>query len=218
HLLVRGPGDADRDREEERDHADRLRARSRTAARQIAGGRDLRGLPDSLPPDHDDDDGGAAGIAADRARLRRRRRSAPPARPRRRRRTAGVAVDHALPDAGRLHLPGRSRRDGAGRGRGMGGTGGLGRRGRKGGMNPAYPAFPARPTFPAPPAPPAIFSMRAHSRSVTRTTGRREMRTSGKSANALSALISASVTGRESFFTGATSTTAALPLVSFGSG
>src|SRR5262249_43067247 len=106
---------------------------------------------------------------------------------------------------------------GGGAGGGAGGGGGGGR-GRRGGTNPAYPAFPARPAFPAPPAPPAIFSMRAHSWSVTGMTDRREMRTSGKSANALSALISASVTGRESFFTGATSTTAALPLVSFGPG
>src|SRR4051794_1869825 len=64
----------------------------------------------------------------------------------------------------------------------------------------------------------AIFSIRAHSESVTGITDNREIRTSGKSANALSALISARVTGRGSFFTGATSTTDALPLLSFGSG
>ena len=78
---------------------------------KIAGRSDLRRVPDPLPADHDDDDGGAAGRGADRARLRRRRRSAPPARPRRRRRAARVAADHALSDAGGLHLHGRLSRD-----------------------------------------------------------------------------------------------------------
>ena len=41
-----------------------------------------------------------------------------------------------------------------------------------------------------------IFSMRPHSASVTGITERRDMRTSGNDANARSALISASVTGR----------------------
>ena len=54
--------------------------------------------------------------------------------------------------------------------------------------------------------------------SVTGMTDSREMRTSGKSLNAAVALISASVTGRGSFLTGATSTTAALPVLSSGSG
>ena len=39
HLLVRRPDHADRHRQEERHHADRLRARSRAAARQVAGAR-----------------------------------------------------------------------------------------------------------------------------------------------------------------------------------
>src|SRR5207237_5300902 len=84
-----------------------------------------------------------------------------------------VAADHAVSDAGRLHLYGGYR---------------------------------------------AIFSIRAHSASDTGITERREIRTSGNVANALSALISLSVTGRGSFLTGPTSTTDALPLVSSGSG
>ena len=63
----------------------------------------------------------------------------------------------------------------------------------------------------------ASFSMRRHSASLTGITDSREIRTSAKSLNAASALISFSVTGRASFFTGATSTTAALPVLSFGS-
>ena len=62
------------------------------------------GCLDPLPPDHDDDDGGAARRAADRARLRRRRRSAAAARPGGRRRPGRLAADHAVSDAGRLHL------------------------------------------------------------------------------------------------------------------
>ena len=60
--------------------------------------------------------------------------------------------------------------------------------------------------------------MRSHCSSVTGMTDSREILTSAKSLNAGSALISASVTGRGSFFTGATSTTACLPVLSFGSG
>ena len=71
---------------------------------------DLRRLPDPLPADHDDDDGGAARRGADRARLRRRRRGAAAARPGRGRRTGRLAADHAVSDAGRLHLHGRDRR------------------------------------------------------------------------------------------------------------
>jgi hypothetical protein len=52
----------------------------------------------------------------------------------------------------------------------------------------------------------ARFSMRFHSASETGMTERREMRTSGKSLKAASALISASVTARGSFLPGATST------------
>ncbi len=66
--------------------------------------------------------------------------------------------------------------------------------------------------------PAANRSIRAHSASDTGMTDRREIRTSAKSLNAGSALISASVTGRRSFFTGTMSTTACLPLASFGSG
>jgi hypothetical protein len=53
---------------------------------------------------------------------------------------------------------------------------------------------------------------------VTGITDSLEIRTSGNVLNDASALISLSVTGRASFFTGATSTTAALPVLSFGSG
>ena len=60
--------------------------------------------------------------------------------------------------------------------------------------------------------------MRFHSASVTGITESREMRTSGNVLNDASALISASVTGRGSFFTGAISTTADLPEGSWGSG
>src|SRR5204863_8593035 len=63
------------------------------------------------------------------------------------------------------------------------------------------------------PAEIASFSILFHSASLTGITDRREMRTSGNVLNDGSALISASVTGRSSFLTGATSTTAALPLL-----
>jgi len=53
---------------------------------------------------------------------------------------------------------------------------------------------------------------------VTGITDSREIRTSANVLNDGSALISASVTGRFSFLTGSTSTTAALPVGSFGSG
>jgi len=51
----------------------------------------------------------------------------------------------------------------------------------------------------------AIFSISAHSFCETGMTERREIRTSGKSRKDLSALISARVTGRFSFLTGAMS-------------
>ncbi len=54
--------------------------------------------------------------------------------------------------------------------------------------------------------------MRFHSASVTGITDNRDIRTSGKSLNDGSALISASVTGRGSLATGATSTTACFPV------
>src|SRR5262249_5723855 len=90
--------------QEERDHADRLRARGRAAARQVAERRDLRGMPDPLPSDHDDDDGGAPRRRADRAGLRRRRRGAPAAGSLRRRRPPRLAADHAVPHARRVHV------------------------------------------------------------------------------------------------------------------
>ena len=111
HLLVRRPGHADRHRQEERDHADRLRARGRAQARQVADRGDLRRLHHPLPADHDDHDGGAARRGADRARLRRRRRGAQAARPRGGRRPGGLAADHAVSDPGRLHLHGRPVQD-----------------------------------------------------------------------------------------------------------
>ncbi len=51
------------------------------------------------------------GVGADRARLRRRRRGAAAARPRGGRRPGRLAADHALSDAGRLHLHGRPVQD-----------------------------------------------------------------------------------------------------------
>ena len=75
---------------------------------QDARRSDLRRLRDPVPADHDDDDGGAARRAADRARLGRGRRGAPAARTGRRRRPARLAADHALPDAGRLHVHGEA--------------------------------------------------------------------------------------------------------------
>ena len=68
---------------------------------------DLRRLPDPLPAHHDDHHGGAAGRASDRARLGRGRRSAASAGPGGGRRPAVLAVDHAVSDAGGLHLHGR---------------------------------------------------------------------------------------------------------------
>ena len=90
-----------------------------------------------------------------------------------RRRTDRLAADHAVPDAGRLHLHG------------------------------GYPAS---------------FSIRVHCASVTGITDNREILTRSKSLNQGSALISLSVTGRASFFTGPMSTTCALPVASSGSG
>src|SRR2546425_4015266 len=60
-------------------------------------------------------------------------------------------------------------------------------------------------------------SIRAHSASVTGITDSRAMRTSGKFLKAASALIWASVTGRGSRLTGATSTATYFPLASSGS-
>src|SRR5262249_58530975 len=108
---------------------------------------------------------------------------------------------------------------GTGRGRGGGAGVGPSRRGVAGAdpcVRPAARLKGSRPVMSR--QIPLIFSIRAHSASVTGITDKREIRTSGKVANALSALISFSVTGRASFFTGATSTTDALPLLSAGSG
>jgi DHA1 family solute carrier family 18 vesicular amine transporter 1/2 len=85
------------------------------------------------------------------------------------------------------------------------------------GGRPAPPAPPDSPDLPGL-HDPAIFSIRFHSTSVTGITDRREILTSGKSVNAASALISASVTARGSRPAGATSTTACLPVLSPGSG
>src|SRR5688572_11521643 len=64
----------------------------------------------------------------------------------------------------------------------------------------------------------AMPSIRAHCVSVTGITDSRAMRTRGKSLKAVSALISASVTGLGRRLTGATSTAAYFPLASSGSG
>ena len=61
-------------------------------------------------------------------------------------------------------------------------------------------------------------SIRAHSSSVTGMTDSLDMRTSGNDEKLLSALISASVTGRLSVLSGTTSTTESLPDESFGIG
>ncbi len=71
---------------------------------QSRRGRDLPGLRDAIPSDHDDDDGRADGQPADRARARRWRRGAAPARAGRRRRSGRVASADALHHAGDLHL------------------------------------------------------------------------------------------------------------------
>jgi hypothetical protein len=74
-----------------------------------------------------------------------------------------------------------------------------------------------RPGLSGPAPPRDIRSIRCHSSSVTGITDSREIRTSGNVLNAASALIAASVTGWGSFVTGSTSTTDALPVLSFGS-
>src|SRR3989442_13813364 len=65
---------------------------------------------------------------------------------------------------------------------------------------------------------PAIASMRFHSSSVTGITERRDIRTSGNDANALSAFTAASVTGDFNFSTGTRSTAYSFPVLSAGSG
>ena len=85
-------------------------------------GRDPRGVPAALPPDHDDDDGGAARRVAADAGARRRIRTALAARRHHRRRPAAEPVPDAVHHAG--DLPGvraaaaavlaRGRRIGAG--------------------------------------------------------------------------------------------------------
>ena len=70
------------------------------------GRRDLRRLPDPLPPHHDDHHGGAAGRGSDGAGLRRGRRSSPSAGPGGGGRPAVLAVDDAVSDAGGVHLHG----------------------------------------------------------------------------------------------------------------
>src|SRR4029434_4717747 len=76
----------------------------------------------SLPPDHDDHRCRTARCAANRIRLRIRRRSASAAGPGGRRRPCGVAADHAVSDAGRLHVSRASRenqKDSSGRSAGL---------------------------------------------------------------------------------------------------
>lgn len=80
---------------------------------------------------------------------------------------------------------------------------------------PAYVRSAPSPAAAAPVMP--IFSIRFHSASETGITDSRDMRTRGNEANDASALISASVTGLESFRSGTTSTTASRPLRSLGS-
>ena len=65
-----------------------------------------QGLPDPLPADHDDHHGGAVRRGADRAGLRRGRRSPAAAGTGGGRRSDVLAVGHAVPDAGVLHLHG----------------------------------------------------------------------------------------------------------------
>src|SRR5262249_11067451 len=65
---------------------------------------------------------------------------------------------------------------------------------------------------------PAIASMRSHSSSVTGITDRRDIRTSGNDANALSAFTAASVTGDFSLFSGTMSMAYSFPVLSAGSG
>ncbi len=112
-----------------------------------------------------------------------------------------VAVSWLLGRVGQVGGNGRDGQDGQD-----------GQDGRK--ESPSLPADPAPPAYPAL----LIFSIRFHSVSVTGITDSREIRTSGKSLKAASALISASVTARGSLPAGATSTTACLPVLSPGSG
>src|SRR5437016_1940119 len=64
----------------------------------------------------------------------------------------------------------------------------------------------------------AIASIRLHSSSVTGITERRDNRTNGNDANALSAFTAAKVTGDFTFFTGTTSIAYSFPVLSAGSG
>src|SRR5437870_13548503 len=64
----------------------------------------------------------------------------------------------------------------------------------------------------------AIASVRFHSSAVTGITERRDIRTSGNDANALSALTAFKVTADFSFFSGTTSTAYSFPASSAGSG
>ena len=96
---------ADRHREKERHHDDRLRARGRARPRQGPGRGDPRSLPAALPADHDDDLRRPRRRPAAGAGHGRRLGAAPAARHCHRRRPAGVAMAHALHDAGRLSLP-----------------------------------------------------------------------------------------------------------------
>src|SRR4029077_14328809 len=114
-------------------------------------------------------------------------------------------VEHDGNPEGRHRRGGRGRRRASGVQREQ-----VGREGEEtaGGSHPAYPALPALP---------AMFSIRAHSTSDTGITESREILTSANVLKNESALISFSVTGRGSFFTGPASTRATLPVGSFGS-
>ena len=93
---------ADGHRQEERDHDGRFRDRGGTHARRRAGGRDPRGLPAAVPPDHDDDDGGAARRLAAGPGARRGVRAPRAARDHDHRRTAAEPVPDALHHTGDL--------------------------------------------------------------------------------------------------------------------
>ncbi|MGY4595454.1 multidrug efflux pump [Bradyrhizobium sp. GM22.5] len=92
-------------RQEERDHDDRLRARGRARAGDVAERGDRTGLSAALPSDHDDDAGRPVRCAAAGDRERHRRRAALPTRHLHYRRPAAQPIAHALHHAGDLSRP-----------------------------------------------------------------------------------------------------------------
>ena len=96
---------ADRHREEKRHHDDRLRPGCGTQSGEKLPGGDIRGVPDSLPADHDDDDGGAARRDTAHGRRGGRVRIAPAAGHFDRRRADREPDAHPLHHADRLSLP-----------------------------------------------------------------------------------------------------------------